>query len=554
METILIIDDMPFEVKLLSIFLNKMGFKVLTAYTGKKGIQAAEVAEPDLILLDVVMPQIDGFEVCQQLKKHPKTQDIPIIFMTAHSTDIDDKIKGFELGAADYITKPFEHQDVLARINTHLKLHHLQQQLRLQNQQLRDEINRRKQAEQALQKERNELVERSVRLSEANAKLAHIARLKDEFLANMSHELRTPLNAILGFSECLQEEIYGSLNELQRKSLQTLEDSGHHLLDLINDILDLSKIEADKLTLQIGTVSVNEICQASLRMTKEAAYKKKIQVSTTIDYSLETIEADVRRLKQILVNLLSNAIKFTPEGGRVTLKVVTHLEEGWIDFTVRDTGIGIPKKQIKHIFEPFTQVDGSLNRMQEGTGLGLSLVYRLTEMHGGSVSIETEEGKGSCFTISLPFQHFEQSFDRPAIENESATSKSEQIKIKNRHISELILLAEDQPTTVQLLSDYLTIHGYQIIVARNGREAVELCQEKHPGLILMDIQMPVMNGLDAIQEIRANTQIANIPIIALTALAMSGDRERCLEAGANDYLSKPVNLKGLVATIENLLG
>jgi len=553
METILIIDDMPFEVKLLSIFLNKMGFKVLAAYNGQKGIQAAELAQPDLILLDVVMPGIDGFEVCEKLKNHPKTQDIPIIFMTARSTEILDKIKGFELGAADYITKPFEHQDVLARINTHLKLHHLQQQLRLQNQQLQEEVNRRKQAEKSLQEERNGLVERTVYLSEANAKLAHIARLKDEFLANMSHELRTPLNAILGISEALQEEIYGSLNDLQRKSMRTLEDSGRHLLALINDILDLSKIEAEKLTLQIGTVSVNQICQASLRMTKEVAYKKQIRVSTTIDYTLETMQADERRLKQILVNLLSNAIKFTPAGGSVKLEVIGDAEHGVVDFSVRDTGIGIAKEQIKDIFEPFMQLDGSLNRMQEGTGLGLSLVYRLTEMHGGSISIESEVDQGSCFTISLPWQQSDKSFDTLAIESDQAAYEPKSTGVKNRHPSELILLAEDQETTILMISDYLSALGYQIIVAQDGVEAVKLCKEKYPALILMDIQMPVMNGLDAIEEIRANTDIATIPIIALTALAMSGDRERCLKAGANEYLSKPVNLKELVATIERLL-
>ncbi len=553
METILIIDDMPFEVKLLSIFLNKMGFKVLAAYNGQKGIQAAELAQPDLILLDVVMPGIDGFEVCEKLKNHPKTQDIPIIFMTARSTEILDKIKGFELGAADYIAKPFEHQDVLARINTHLKLHHLQQQLRLQNQQLQEEVNRRKQAEKSLQEERNGLVERTVYLSEANAKLAHIARLKDEFLANMSHELRTPLNAILGISEALQEEIYGSLNDLQRKSMRTLEDSGRHLLALINDILDLSKIEAEKLTLQIGTVSVDQICQAILRMTKEVAYKKQIRVSTTIDYTLETMQADERRLKQILVNLLSNAIKFTPAGGSVKLEVIGDAEHGVVNFSVRDTGIGIAKEQIKDIFEPFMQLDGSLNRMQEGSGLGLSLVYRLTEMHGGSISIESEVDQGSCFTISLPWQQSDKSFDTLAIKSDEPTSEPKSTGVKNSHPSELILLAEDQETTILMISDYLSALGYQIIVAQDGVEAVKLCKEKSPALILMDIQMPVMNGLDAIEEIRANTDTATIPIIALTALAMSGDRERCLKAGANEYLSKPVNLKELVATIERLL-
>jgi len=396
MDTLLVIDDMPYNI-LLS-FLSKKGFKVLVAHDGKDGIRMAELTQPDLILLDVTMPEMDGFEACQALKNHEKTQDIPVIFMTAR-TDIVDKLKGFELGAADYITKPLQLEEVLARVTTHLKLCKLHRQLQ-------QEIINRKQVEISLQAERDALAERTAQLSQANVELAHAARLKDEFLANMSHELRSPLTAILGISQTFLEEFYGPLNDKQRKSIRTLEESGEHLLALINDILDLSKIEAEKLTLNLNTVSVNDVCQACLRMTKEAAFKKQIRVATTLDYAIDTIQADERRLKQILVNLLSNAVKFTPEGGSIRLEVNGDAEHGVIDFSVRDTGYGIAKEDMKHLFEPFVQVGGTLNRAQEGTGLGLSLVYRLAEMHGGSVSVESLVDQGSCFTISLPWQAY----------------------------------------------------------------------------------------------------------------------------------------------------
>ncbi|OQY53788.1 MAG: hypothetical protein DRR08_06965 [Candidatus Parabeggiatoa sp. nov. 2] len=259
-------------------------------------------------------------------------------------------------------------------------------------------------------------------------------------------------------------------------------------------------------------------------------------------------------MKQILVNLLSNAVKFTPEGGSIRLEVNGDAEHGVVDFSVQDTGIGMAPEDMKHLFEPFVQLDGSLNRAQEGTGLGLSLVYRLTEMHSGSVSVESVVGQGSCFTVSLPWQST--SLDKSSLPDPSqlkTVPEPESALVESCHPSGVILLAEDQEATIQILFDYLTTLGYQVLIARDGVEAVELSQAKHPELILMDIQMPVKSGLEAIKEIRADTDTATIPIIALTALAMSGDRERCLEAGANDYLSKPVNMKKLTAAMAALL-
>jgi len=266
----------------------------------------------------------------------------------------------------------------------------------------------REKALEALQAEKASLAkrveERTADLRVANTELTRALRLKDEFLASMSHELRTPLTAILGISEALQESVYGPLNDKQRKYMRTLENSGNHLLALINDLLDFSRIEAGKLSLEIDTVSVNDVCQVSLQITLDAAHKKQIRVSTTLDHAVETIQADERRLKQILVNLLSNAVKFTPKGGSIKLEVNGDAKNGLVYFSVQDTGIGIAEEDIKYLFDPFVQLDGGLNRAQEGTGLGLSLVHRLTELHKGRISVESQIGKGSRFTISLPWQ------------------------------------------------------------------------------------------------------------------------------------------------------
>lgn len=245
--------------------------------------------------------------------------------------------------------------------------------------------------------------ERTAELTTANAELARAARLKDEFLANMSHELRTPLNSILGMSEMLQEGIYGDLDAKQIKSVHTIEESGRHLLSLINDILDLAKIEAGKVKLDIIPVSAPNIAQASLRLIRQLAIKKRIKTVSNYDDQVNIIQADERYLKQILLNLLSNAVKFTPKAGTIKLEIQGDLENKIVNFIVSDTGIGIAHKDIEFLFKPFVQIDGGLSRAHEGTGLGLSLVYRLTKLHGGTVSVNSEIDKGSKFTVSLPW-------------------------------------------------------------------------------------------------------------------------------------------------------
>jgi signal transduction histidine kinase len=237
-----------------------------------------------------------------------------------------------------------------------------------------------------------------------NAELQRAGRLKDEFLANMSHELRTPLNAILVLSESLQEEVYGPLNSRQRQALNDVVESGQHLLALINDILDLSKIEAGKMDLQYNDVSIADVCQASLRLVRELAGQKQQALSLQLAPEVSRLWADERRLKQMLVNLLSNAVKFTPAEGRIGLDVGTSPTGAEACFTVWDTGIGIAGDRLPHLFQPFAQLDSALNRQYGGTGLGLALVRRLAELHGGRVEVQSAVQAGSRFTVVLPAQ------------------------------------------------------------------------------------------------------------------------------------------------------
>ena len=302
------------------------------------------------------------------------------------------------------------------------------------------------------------------------------------------------------------------------------------------------------------TVTINALCDSSIRFVKQMAAKKQLSVSFQQKGNVQTIQGDVRRLKQILVNLLSNAVKFTPKGGSIGIEAVAEEDEGIIHFRVWDTGIGIHDEQASQLFKPFVQLDSKLSRQHVGTGLGLALVSRLSEMHGGSVTIESEVGKGSRFTISLPIGQKPEEIHDPFL---SATPGDQSANIASataQKQSMCILLAEDNESNIELYSDYLAIKGFRVVVARNGQEAIDRTHEIHPDIILMDIQMPRMDGLEAMKHIRAHTAFRELPIVALTALAMPGDRERCIEAGANEYMSKPVSLRGLLQTIQSLLG
>jgi PAS domain S-box-containing protein len=404
-------------------------------------------------------------------------------------------------------------------------------------------------------------------MRQANRELARAVRLKDEFLANMSHELRTPLNAILSLTESLAEDIYGPVNEKQGEALHYISESGQHLQGLINDILDLTKVEAGKLELQLARVDVDAICQASLRLVKQQAHEKRLSVTYAGGASIGTVVADERRLKQIIVNLLSNAVKFTPEGGAIGLEVDADPGAETLRFSVWDTGIGIPADQLSQLFQPFVQLDSTLARHYSGTGLGLALVRRLTDLYGGSVEVESEEGVGSCFAVKLPWRRgdgdplsesLQPALDDQRLEPAEALTTIVDLDQPAEHslpeaMSHVILVAEDHQVNMLSYRDYLRTHGFEVVEAWDGVEAVQNAERYHPDLIIMDIQMPRMDGLEAIRAIRALPALAGTPIIAVTALAMRGDRERCLAAGANEYVSKPVNLHALVQSMRALL-
>ncbi|MEM1253456.1 MAG: CHASE2 domain-containing protein [Cyanobacteria bacterium P01_H01_bin.21] len=406
--------------------------------------------------------------------------------------------------------------------------------------------------------------ERTVDLVAAKEAADQANRAKNDFLANMSHELRTPLNTILGMTQALEEHILGDLNPRQTKAVQATERSARHLLELINEILDLARVESGMLELNYAPTAVISMCQFCLTVVKQQAYQKGLQLESKLLHTLPAFVMDERRIREVLINLLSNAVKFTPAGGCVTLEVVWQQQLSFVNtsgdveappgnilkFIVSDTGIGIKPDYIDKLFQPFVQIDSALNRQYAGTGLGLALVNQIIKLHGGTVTVTSEVGVGSTFTVELPCEAVNSS-----LSVHDDLKKSDRGDFSSRVKGKLatILLVEDDPDNITVLNSYLTAKGYCVRVANDGYQAISAVLANVPDLILMDIQMPRMDGLEAMQRIRREPTLTKVPIIALTALAMQGDRDRCLAAGANEYLSKPVNLGQLIITIEQLL-
>jgi PAS domain S-box-containing protein len=387
-------------------------------------------------------------------------------------------------------------------------------------------------------------------LKRLNAELSRTSRAKDEFLASMSHELRTPLNAVLGLGEILLEEIAGPLTAQQRSYLHRIDEAGRHQLALINDVLDLAKIEAGKLSLDLCAVRLEDVCRASLRMVQEAAICKSIRLTSREGHCGARLLVDERRLKQILVNLLSNAVKFTPEGGDVGIETACD-EGGSMRVTVWDSGIGIDRVDQARLFQPFEQVGSASPAHRAGTGLGLSLVRQLVQLHGGEIRVESAPGRGSRFTVLLPGACTSPPPPGPARDGSLPPRHAPAAAPRGR-----VVVADDEENNVTVACDYLLARGFEVHAARDGSEALGIVRTLRPDLVLMDVHMPGVDGLTATRALRSDPDPAlrRLPIIALTASAMPGDRERCLAAGANAYLTKPVALKALLAMIEQLLG
>ena len=393
--------------------------------------------------------------------------------------------------------------------------------------------------------------DRTREVEEKSRELAQASQHKSEFLANMSHELRTPLNAIIGFSEVLTERMFGELNERQEEYLNDILSSGRHLLSLINDILDLSKVEAGQMELELGTFSLVEALDNGLTMIRERAGNHGIDLSLDVDPALDLIEADERKVKQVVFNLLSNAVKFTPDGGQVD--VSARIVDGGVQVAVRDSGIGIAPEDQAHLFEEFRQV-GQSERRQEGTGLGLALVKRFVELHGGLITLESEVGAGSTFTFTLPNALANSALEGPPVTPLPTTGSSIPLadtpSWQPNGRQPTVLVVEDDPRSVDLLQLYLSTDGFDVAVARDGATGLELARRLRPSCIVLDIVLPQLDGWDVLAHAKQDPSIQDIPIVVVSML---DERGKGFALGAAEYIVKPISSDMLRETIHRLV-
>jgi two-component system, sensor histidine kinase len=528
---ILIVDDKLENLIALEKILSSFDVEFERALSGNEALVKTIDHNFALALIDVQMPDMDGYETVKLLRQVNHTMYLPVIFISAIYSENHFLIEGIEAGAIDFITKPIIPRILAGKVKLFLDLHN-------QKMKLIQEIEQRRKSEQILLSKERELKEAKLKAEQAD-------QLKTAFLANISHEIRTPMNSIIGFSNLLKNPELDY--EDQIKYINYINNSGESLLNLINDIIEFAKLESDHIKIIKETVNVQNVFKEMLDTYRSEIYRReKSEIEIIIDKEESKdsilIYTDYYRFKQILSNLIMNAIKFTLKG---QIKIGYSVKENQIEFYVSDSGIGIPEEKINKIFERFIQLESNPNNNLSGTGLGLAISKRLVELLGGEISVSSQEGVGSIFTFFLPY--------KANIQSDSLSSKnntlfqSDDIDLKGRKV----IVAEDEEINFFFLKEALRKSEMEILWAHNGLEAIKLFKENMDiTLVLMDIKMPIMDGYEAMAEIK---KIRPIPVIAQTAYAMAGEKEQMLKAGFDFCLTKPLNIQLLLSTISKFI-
>jgi DNA-binding response OmpR family regulator/anti-sigma regulatory factor (Ser/Thr protein kinase) len=537
---VLAVDDSLTYLDALATALREDGYDVISARSGEEAIDLLATQSVDCILLDLIMPGIGGKQACQHVKSSPTLREIPVIILTGMENR-EAMIDGLGVGADDYIAKSSDFEVVRARIRAQLR----RKQFEDEHRRVREELLRKEvEAEKArvaleLAELRAQLLEdlerKNIELERAKRAAERESSFKSKFLANMSHELRTPLNAIIGFSELLEDELAGPLQGDQREFVANVLKSGRHLLNLINEILDLAKIEAGKMDLNFEWRPLGSLVGSVFTVLGPLAQKREVELHNALPPDLPDLYVDPVRLTQVLYNLLSNGIKFTRKGGSVRLSAGTCGRR--LALVVEDTGVGIKGEDLSRLFREFERLAAAPEVEAQGTGLGLALTQRLVQLHGGTIWIDSELGKGTRVTVELPMIR-QAKLSEASLTREGELGPSES----------LVLVVEDDPQAAELLAAGLRSGGLSVAFAHNAEQALRLAAELQPVAITLDILMPGTTGWEVLACLKASPETALIPVVIVSVL---DEPNRALLLGAADYLVKPVSREALLSSLQN---
>lgn len=507
----LLVDDLEENLLSLDALLRREGLVLLKARSGNQALELLLQHDVALALLDVQMPEMDGFELAELMRGTERTRRVPIIFLTAGHEDVQRRFRGYEAGAVDFLHKPIEPDILKSKADVFFELYRQKQQLALQ---------------------RDELSQSADALKEADSR-------KDEFLATLAHELRNPLAPIRNGLQILRmsptQAVSDEVRDMMDRQLT-------HLVRLIDDLMDVSRVSQGKIELRKEPVSVQEILQAALEVSQSLI--EKSQHTLTLDVPDEKLwmYADLTRMAQIISNLLNNAAKYTPEGGKIKLSAEKKGQE--IAISISDNGLGIPAEMLPKIFELFTQVDRNLERSQGGLGIGLALVKRLIEMHGGSITAQSAGlNQGSTFTVRLPL-----------IEEQAPAAVKKRFgeQAASEH-SLNVLVVDDNVASAKTTGWMLELMGHHPTLAHDGKQALQKAVEIKPDVILLDIGLPEINGYDVCRQLRKDSAFKETVIIAQTGWGQERDRQEATSAGFDYHLVKPIKSDDLANVISQAL-
>ena len=555
MRHILIVEDSKTQAERLRLLLSREGYEIELAHTGQEALSKTEARIPGLIISDVTMPGMDGFALCQMIKSSDATRRVPVILLTSRTSPVD-IIKGLESGADNFIPKPYDDDYLLGRIARIIEQLELRKDesldmevaLTVGGRKIRVTADRQQIVEllfstfEQMTKNFDQLAQANHELQEARIQAERANRAKSQFLSRMSHELRTPLNAINGFAQLLE---MSDLAPQDLENVRMIATAGHHLLDLINELLDIGRIEADELGLSLEPVRVADVHEETVHLIRPLAAERGISVEEEDESPDLHVVADRQRLKQVLLNLLSNAVKYNHEGGTVRFGWAAVDDEVRIE--VADTGVGIAEESLERLFVPFDRIEAQRTGV-EGTGLGLTLSKRLVEVMAGRLTVESEVGVGSTFGVELPRAHID------GAKGNDAASLEARPPSKPVDRDTTILYIEDDFSSFRLVEQVLQQRlGVTPLHAARGRDGLDLARRHPPKIILLDINLPDMSGHDVLGILKADPSTQDTPVIMLSADASPHLMEAIREAGASDYLKKPIDVHHLARVVETLL-